>query len=250
MTSAFNTTTGKTVISIFSAVLLAAGLAAASTPAEAQRGSFELTIHSGPGFGPGFGPGRPAPRGPGFGPGGRRHGGPGFGPGGRRHGGPGFGHGGPHPGQYAHLPTRWHVRNHRQRPRWYHNNVARGHRLLPPRFRNMTHNFNGPGNRPGGRHGPAFTPAPRHSAPVVRPSRPHGPAPVVRPHRPRHPAPVHASTPAPRGGSRCQTINGGTILGAALGGLIGSQIGSGSGQLAATAAGTFLGAAIGGSAAC
>ena len=124
---------------------------------------------------------------------------------------------------YANRPMRWHVRQHDENPRWYHANVSTTHQTLPRRYWGMEHHF---GNR-------------RTRTVVVRPHNSHNDGHYDTGNRHRYTTNRH-----------CSTINGGTLVGAAIGGLIGSQIGSGSGQLAATAAGTFLGAAVGSNAGC
>ena len=232
MTKASQAAAKSTAVSIFGAILLAAGLAAAASPAAA--GNLTFTFHSGPiAHGPRHGGHRPVlhhqppPRVIHHRPPPRVIHQP------RRHRGPDF----------ASRPTRWQVSNHRERHSWYHNNVGRGHRLLPERARETRI-----GRGPGHRHGPVHRRGHGHGPNLVGG---HGPSHQQPTHTgPSHgTGPIHAGSNSP-GHRGCQSINGGTLLGAALGGLIGSQIGKGSGQLAATAAGTFIGGAVGSGAGC
>ena len=142
----------------------------------------------------------------------------------------------PAPHEFAHWTTGRHVYEHDADSNWYHTNVSADHRFLPSRFHGQRHYVSGVPYYIG----PAVSDDPydisddgfarSNSAAIAAPA-------------------VHRAEPR-RETRRCNTINGGTLVGAALGGLIGSQIGSGSGQLAATGAGVFIGGAIGSRAAC
>ena len=184
------------------------------------------------------------------------------------------GPGNPTPRQYASKPDRWHVRNHRERQRWYHRNVSRDHRFLPARIAARTdrrEGFDRPrprlyANLPARWHvrfhqeRPAWyhrNVAARHRFLPNRIARQADRREFGRNNNPRRRL-INAAAPTPapthHGGghasSHCNGSGPGLLIGAALGGLAGSQFGNGSGQLAAVAAGTFLGAAIGGSAGC
>ena len=132
--------------------------------------------------------------------------------------------------RYDDMPVPWHMRMHDQNHRWYHRNVADGHQYLrPSHHRDWNDDAFG---RP-------------HRAPI----------PFNRPSYPRDRFVVDHSRIGPPAvrhdyGNACDTVNSGTLAGAALGGLIGSQFGRGDGKIAATAAGTFLGAVIGSGAGC
>ncbi|MCZ6605154.1 MAG: hypothetical protein O7A03_08415 [Alphaproteobacteria bacterium] len=142
----------------------------------------------------------------------------------------------PAPHAFTHWTTGRHVYEHDADSNWYHTNVSADHRFLPSRFHGQRHYvssgpyYNGPAvyNDPHNFSDDGF--ARSNSAAIAAPA-------------------VHRTEPH-RETRRCNTINGGTLVGAALGGLIGSQIGSGGGQLAATGAGVFIGGAIGSRAAC